>query len=139
MTVAADTFRWTQAYSVNILALDQQHRELFDTVNELDHALRSGQGNPALDPILQKLVEYATVHFAAEESLMEQHEFPGLFAHRTQHELFRQKIAVFLEDHRASKPGVPVSLMLFMQGWLKQHVMKTDKLYSAYLNARGVR
>jgi hemerythrin len=29
--------------------------------------------------------------------------------------------------------------MLFLHTWLKSHLMKTDKQYSAFLNARGVR
>jgi hemerythrin len=40
---------------------------------------------------------------------------------------------------KAGKPGVPVSLLLYMQTWMKEHLSKTDKLYSAFLNARGVR
>lgn len=138
MSVATCTFRWTESYRVNIAVLDQQHQQLFDAVNELDQALRKGEGKAALDPVLDKLVEYALVHFAAEESLMQEHEFPGLPTHRTQHEMFRQKIAAYLKEHTAGKPGVPVSLLLFMQGWLKQHVLKTDKQYSAFLTARGV-
>ena len=93
----------------------------------------------AVEPVLDKLVEYALVHFAAEESLMKKHEFPGLPTHRTQHEMFRQTIASYLEDHEPAEPGVPVSLLLFVQVWLKQHVLKTDKQYSAFLNTRGVR
>ena len=112
---------------------------MIETVNELDQALRKGEGKAALDPVLDKLVEYALVHFAAEESLMEQHNFPGLFTHRTQHEEFRKRLAEYLEAHKAGKPGVPVSLLFFMKGWLKEHLQKTDKLYSAFLNARGVR
>lgn len=139
MSVSTGTFRWTEAYGVNITALDQQHRQLFDTVNELDQALRSGDGDSAIEPVLDKLVNYALVHFAAEESLMQQHDFPGLPTHRSQHEAFRRRITTYLEDHKAAKPGVPVSLLFFMQDWLKQHVLKTDKQYSAYLNARGVR
>ena len=70
---------------------------------------------------------------------MEQHHAPGLSTRGEQHELFREKVAAFLEAHRAGKPGVPVSLMLFMQNWLKAHFLKTDENYSAFLNARGVR
>ena len=139
MPVAASTFRWTEAYQVNIALLDHQHQKLFDTVNELDQALRAGEGNSAVEQVLDKLVEYALVHFAAEESLMRKHDFPGLPTHRTQHELFRHQIAAYLLDHKAAKPGVPVSLLFFMQAWLKQHVLTTDKQYSAFLNARGVR
>ena len=139
MPVETESFRWTEAYSVNIATLDRQHQKLFETVNELNRALRNGAGNEALDSILDELMEYAAVHFAAEESLMEKYEFPGLSTHRTQHEMFRQQIAVFLAGHKAAKPGVAVSLMFFMQEWLKRHLLQTDKLYSAFLNARGVR
>lgn len=132
------TFRWTEALSVNIATFDEQHHELIDIMNQLDQALRKGEGKAVLDPVLDKLVEYALVHFAAEESLMEQHEFPGLFMHRAQHEEFRRRLAEYLEAHKAGKPGVPVSLLFFMQEWMKEHLSKTDKLYSAFLNARGV-
>ena len=139
MSVGTGTFHWTEAYSVNITVLDEQHKQLIETVNQLDQALRKGEGKAALDSVLDKLVEYALVHFAAEESLMQEHDFPGLFTHRTQHEEFRKKLAAYLEAHKAGKPGTSVSLLFFMQEWLKEHVIKTDKLYSAYLNARGVR
>ena len=92
-----------------------------------------------VEPGLDKLVEYALVHFAGEESLRKKREFSGLPTHRTQHEMFRQTIASYLEDHEPAEPGVPVSLLLFVQVWLKQHVLKTDKQYSAFLNTRGVR
>ena len=140
MPVVASTFRWTQEHSVNIAVLDQQHQALFETVNELDRALRVGEGNSAMDSVLKRLVNYAEIHFASEESLMEQHEFPGLFAHRAEHAKFRQKLGALLGDYRTgTKPGVPVSLVLFLRGWLKEHVQMTDKRYSAFLNARGVR
>ena len=135
----AGTFRWTQSDSVNIAVLDRQHQQLFETVNDLDQALSAGEGNLVIEPVLDRLVEYALVHFAAEESLMQEHDFPGLPTHRTQHELFRHKVAEYLEEHRAAKGGVPVSLLFFLKDWLKRHVQKTDKQYSAFLNARGVR
>ncbi len=138
MPASPPTFRWTEAYSVHIAELDAQHQRLFATIEELNQALREGKGSSAIDSVLGQLVNYAAEHFAAEESLMAQHEYPGLSTHRAQHDLFRKKIAAFLEEHAAAKPGVPVALMFFMQGWLKQHVLKTDQQYSAFLNARGV-
>jgi len=112
---------------VNIALLDQQHQQLIDTVNELDQALRTGEGKSVVDAVLDKLVEYAPVHFTAEERLMQQHDFPGLSTHQTKHEMFRQKIGTYLEDQKAGKPGVPVSLLLFMQEWMKQHLLTTDR------------
>ncbi|HLV89286.1 MAG TPA: bacteriohemerythrin [Candidatus Sulfotelmatobacter sp.] len=137
--VDSGSFRWTDNYKVNIATLDEQHRQLFEAVNALDLALRMGDGMVAIDQVLDKMVDYIGVHFNSEEALMEQHNFPGLSGHKAQHEMFRETIAGFLDSHRSGRQGVPVSLMLFMQTWLKTHVLKTDKLYSAFLNARGVR
>jgi hemerythrin-like metal-binding protein len=138
MPVASPAFRWTEKYSVHVAVLDQQHQDLFAAVDELNQALAAGEGNQALDAILQKLVDYTISHFVAEESLMEQHGFPGLATHRAQHQMFREKLAAFLEDRRAAKPGIAVALMFFTQNWLTQHVLHIDQQYSAYLNARGV-
>ncbi|HKV79993.1 MAG TPA: bacteriohemerythrin [Candidatus Sulfotelmatobacter sp.] len=131
-------FRWTDIYKVNVAILDQQHQALFDTVNELERALRVGEGNAVIDGILDRLMTYAGLHFAAEESLMERHNFPGLSTHQIQHEMFRKKMTTLLERQRSAKAGVAVELLLFLQSWLKKHVLRTDKQYSAFLNARGV-
>jgi hemerythrin len=138
MTVATTAFRWTERYSVNIAALDRQHQRLFATINELNEALATGEGAAVINPVLQQLVEYAQTHFAAEEMLMTEYEFPGLSTHCMGHRMFIESVTAFLEDYRAGKPGVPVSLLLFLQTWLKEHILGTDKAYSSFLNARGV-
>ena len=139
MALLERTFRWTERYSVNIAALDRQHQALFDTVNELKVALASGHGSVAIDEVLRKLFDYALQHFAVEETLMTEHDFPGLETHRAEHKRFARSIGNFLADYKAGKTGVPVELMVFLQSWLQDHLLKTDKAYSAYLNARGVR
>ena len=100
--------------------------------------MRVGEGNAITEKILDRLVTYAGAHFAAEESLMELHQFPGLATQRIQHDMFRGRTKGFLERHRAGKPGLSVELLFFLQTWLKSHLMKTDKQYSAFLNSRGV-
>jgi hemerythrin len=82
---------------------------------------------------------YAKYHLADEEALMAEHNFPSLSSHRAAHEQFGKQIEAFLAEHRQGKVGVPAHLLMFMQSWLKEHVMRIDKQYSAFLNARGVR
>ncbi len=139
MTVLKNAFRWSEKYAVNIAALDSQHQRLFAMVSELDDALAEGKGAAVLEPVLQRLVDYTLSHFAAEEGLMAKHQFPGLGNHTLEHAQFAKKIALFLDDVRAAKTGVPVALLFFLQGWLKHHILVTDKAYSGFLNARGVR
>jgi hemerythrin-like metal-binding protein len=139
MALLHPTFCWTERYSVNIAVLDRQHQALFDTINELKDALTGGHGATVLDEVLKELFDYASAHFATEEKLMTEHAFPGLERHRAEHQRFARTIEKFLEDYKAGKTGVPVEIMLFLQSWLQEHLLKTDKAYSAYLNARGVR
>jgi hemerythrin-like metal-binding protein len=97
MSVSTSTFRWTECYRVNIALLDQQHQQLIDTVNELDQALRTGEGKSVVDAVLDKLVEYALVYFTAEGRLMQQHDLPGLVP------LIRRSMKCLREDRDVSR------------------------------------
>jgi len=131
-------FRWSERYSVNIAKLDRQHQGLFDLLNELNAALAKGHGASAMKDTLDKLARYAQTHFASEEILMEQHNFPGLATHRVEHEAFVRNLAKYLDDFQKEKTGAPDALLLFLQSWLKEHILKTDKAYGAFLNERGI-
>jgi hemerythrin len=139
MTVATSAFNWSERYSVNIAELDRQHQGFLAIVHELNQALASGEGATVTYSILQRLAEYAHTHFAAEEALMTEHKFPALLTHCAEHDRFVQLVAKFLDNYHAGKAGVPVSLMLFLQTWLKEHILVSDKAYSSFFNARGVR
>jgi len=139
METTGSLFRWTERYSVHIAHLDRQHQAVFAAADEFNQAMAAGKGNEALLTILDKLLDYALTHFAAEESLMKEYAVPGFSAHCAEHEMFRQKAAAFLADYKSGKQCVPVTLMFFIQDWLKKHVLGIDKQYSEFLNARGVR
>jgi len=139
MTIVAPQFRWLDEHSVHIAEFDEDHKRLFDTINELDAAVRDKEPPATIDRILDKLVNYAISHVGAEEALMEKHGFPGLAEHKTHHALFRRKVAGFAVDHQADPSGVPAELFDFMKTWLKTHVLEMDRLYAPFLNARGVR
>ena len=137
MSAGESLFRWTEAYSVNIARLDKQHQKLFDTMSQLDEALRSGQKALRVDQIVNSLVGNAFSQFAIEESLMEKFGFPDLAEHKLKHAVFREKIAIFLIE-RNIRPDVAVDILFYTQDWWKQHLLHVDKKYSAYFNERGV-
>ena len=139
MTDQRPALHWTERYSVHIATLDRQHQGLFDTINELNAALADGKGATVMDDVLRRLLDYAAYHFASEEYLMEAHRFPGLAIHRLEHEAFGRNVKKYLDDYRQGKQHAPVSLLLFLQSWLNEHILKTDKAYSSFLNEHGVR
>jgi hemerythrin len=129
---------WDQSFCVHITELDHQHQRLFLAVAELNDAIRMGRADSMVSEVLEKVIEHAISHFAAEESFLQQYGYPGLAAHRHEHEKLAQQITEFNRSYIAGNPDIPSSLLVFLQKWLRDHILTTDKEYSAFLNARGV-
>jgi hemerythrin len=131
-------FEWSDSYSVKVKALDNQHRKLFDLINELHTAMKAGRGKVAAGEILRRLIDYTVYHFSAEEKLMEKHAFPELVAHRTEHKVLTDRVLAFKKDFDADTAPVTVELMNFLQQWLLNHIQRVDQRYADFMNAQGV-
>ncbi len=132
-----ETLRWDQAYSVNVIELDLQHERFFRTVAELERALAMGSADAIINEILEKVVAHTIDHFATEEALMQEHGFPGLAAHCFEHMVLSQKLTQFNLSSKAGRPDIPAALLDFLQTWLREHILKSDKQYGEFLKARG--
>jgi hemerythrin len=127
-------FQWTEAYSVHVELFDCQHRVLFVVSEELHQALHVGRGKVVVGRILQRLIDYATTHFADEEVAMALKEYPDLRSHRAQHHALLAQLLHYQKDYQAGKLGVAEKMMPFLQRWLTDHIMQTDKKYGSSLN-----
>jgi len=131
-------FQWKESYSVKVMALDNQHKKLFDLINELHTAMSSGRGKDVAGQVLRRLTDYTVSHFRAEEALMEKYNFPGLASHRAEHKALTDKVLAFKKDFEAGTGVVTPQLMTFLQRWIKDHIQGVDQRYSDFLNANGV-
>jgi len=139
MPIATSAFHWRESYSVNIEELDQHRQKLFMVISDFNDGLSSGKGHVATYVVLQQLSEFAQSYFAKEEALMAKHCFLGLITHRVEHHEFTEKLARFKREFRNGKSDVPVQLLLYLQSWLRDHILASDKACGGYLNARGVK
>ncbi len=132
-----DFIEWSDALSVGVDEIDEQHKGLANMVNELNVAIEGGWGREARDQIIVRLVEYTRVHFATEESLMSISNYPDLKKHKQQHEhlidIVKTYIAKYQEDPSASN----YDLLFFLKKWLVEHIMKDDKAMGEYLVKAG--
>jgi len=132
-------FRWDAAYSVNISILDTQHKNLVNMVNGLHQAMGEGTGKDQLGEILLNLVTYTQGHFTTEERLMQLHGYPDFPAHKAEHENLTNTVMEFKRRFLANEVGLTVEVMEFLRDWLIKHIQGSDKKYSPFLNAHGVR
>jgi methyl-accepting chemotaxis protein/hemerythrin len=130
---------WSQSLSVGIGSIDEQHKVLVGLINELHSAMRERRGNAVLNDVLGRLKDYTVKHFKYEEKLFAQHRYPDAESHAQVHSKLVEKVLDFAEDIRTGRATVSMDLLRFLKSWLTDHIMGTDKKYSPFLTARGVR
>ncbi len=134
MTVAV----WTPALALGHEEIDSQHQELFRRAAKLVDAMASGE-RAKVDRLFDFLGTYVVDHFAAEERLMVEHEFPGYNVHRAAHERFVRDLQSLRKLHEESgaSAAVTVKARTWLSEWLKSHIGSTDQLLGRYLASRN--
>ncbi|MBK7975276.1 MAG: hemerythrin family protein [Deltaproteobacteria bacterium] len=131
---------WTPKLSVGIGQFDGEHQKLVGMVNDLFDAVQAGRGKDRLGPILDGLIAYTKTHFAAEERLMQQHQYPTFAAHKAEHDaLTKQVLDVQQKFNGGATAALSMEVMSFLKNWLVKHILGTDKSYGPYLNQKGVK
>jgi hemerythrin-like metal-binding protein len=130
---------WSDTLSVGVLMFDTEHKKLVSIINKLDDAMRQGQGNALIGQVLKELINYTKTHFTHEERVMQQHKYPGLDVQVKEHKGFVDKIVSMEQDLASGKALMSLSVSNFVSAWIKNHIMKTDKNYTKFLNEKGVK
>jgi hemerythrin len=129
---------WTPRYSVRVRELDEQHKQIFTLINDFHDSLKKGEGKKTTSPILQRMIDYAAVHFSTEEKYMVRYDYPDFSRHKKDHEYFVMKVMEFQRDFEGGRLSVPLEVMDFLMGWLLEHIQHTDAKYGPFFNERGL-
>lgn len=128
---------WQDGWDIGIAAMDAQHRQLGNIINDLHAALTAGESQTVLTTVLVRLQEYARTHFAAEEELLRRHGYPALAAQEQEHAAFNAYLAARQDDWRHNRPVMGVALLQYLRDWLLQHIERKDRAYVIFLRRHG--
>lgn len=131
-------FKWLPDYSVNIRAIDAQHKELVNILNRLFMAVTRREGDKMVAEILDGLVSYTETHFALEESLMRQANYKDLEPHIEEHRKLIAKLDTLSKKYMLEEQPIYFEMLSFLKAWLREHIQGVDKKYSATLLQAGV-
>jgi hemerythrin len=125
---------WSQSLALGVDSIDDQHKEIFLHVADLNEALDAGRSAGIALMLADFLERYVAEHFADEERLMKEHQYPALQAHLAEHEKFRVAFAELRARH-AVAPNVEMmqTLSKLTTDWLVHHIAGTDKAFAMYL------
>ena len=125
--------QWSDSMSVGNMHIDEQHKILIDTINQLASA-ESQNDRPLVSMIIDELVSYAAFHFQFEEQLMKDCGYPELEKHRRVHQGFVKWItdtrAEFIFHRRALFGEL---ILNFLRDWLRDHILGADQLYRPFI------
>ena len=107
--------------------------QLVDMINNLNDAMRQGQGRPLLGKIINSLISYVKTHFSTEERYFQRFGYPETNSHIQQHQKFVQQVAELRDSFVKGTAGLSVKTMAFLKNWLLQHIKGTDQKYSQFL------
>lgn len=121
---------WTDALATGHSAIDDQHRELLRCLNELETATAEQRTLLAVYSIT-RLKHYVSDHFATEEAIMVECDFPKLQEHIREHENFRSKMLEL--QSKSIVLDVSTDMVEFLRNWMVGHIRSSDREYIPYL------
>jgi hemerythrin len=119
---------------LEIPEIDSQHDTLIRLINLLHEAMLQGAGKPALDELLSQLLEHTQTHFAFEEELMSQHNYPGYAAHTSEHNRLLQHLVDLAELYKSGELLLSFAIAIELKGWAVVHIEKSDKPLGTFLH-----
>jgi hemerythrin len=128
-----ELLEWNDSYSVGHVLMDAHHRVFFEMIKEFQK-LKDKNDRDAIRQRIEFMIEYAAMHFGAEESLMLEANFPDLKTHLAIHEVFTQQALSIKESFEKSPASISGDEVLkLMLDWLINHIMGNDKQYLPYV------
>ena len=121
--------KWDDAYSTGILILDEQHKKLFQYLNDLEGAIHEKDvGNELMLNVLNFFQYYINIHFGTEESCMHKHHCPVAQANQNAHRRFIEFFDGYKErlSAKAMNRQLLKELLKFSEDWIVEHICKID-------------
>ena len=131
---------WTPKLAVGVAEIDAQHKELFARANALLAAMSTGKPADEVKRLLAFVEDYCARHFASEERVMREKRYPGLAAHKAQHEDFTRRFQELVAQLqlKGASPTVTLATQSFVCGWLVEHIGKVDMELGKFLAGQTV-
>jgi hemerythrin len=125
---------WTAEFATGIDIIDEQHKRIFEYLEEIDHAIKT-QNVDEVEHVIKSLIDYAISHNAFEESLMEKAGYPMLDAHHQVHEAFKARANAYAEHLTQGDDPFRVArdVRTDIGLWLTNHIKRDDKHYVSFV------
>jgi len=127
--------RWQSSLETGDREVDNQHRALYELVNDLNASAVLSRGHKGEGEALGRIVSYALHHFSSEEALMRRYDYPGLGEHSAAHAEFAEAAEGLVAAHFVGTGRSMRELAEFMEEWLETHITRFDQPMVEFVRA----
>jgi hemerythrin len=131
-------YEWSSDLETGNETIDRQHKQLFVSLNSLLEAHRQGKGAQELSKIIEFLTVYVAQHFADEEKLQDEYDYPDKFNHKSYHSDFKitvKDLVSKLEAEGYSDDLMAVTIQA-VADWLVHHIKSDDFRLAAHVKIK---
>ena len=129
---------WKDEYSVNVKEIDDQHKQLFNVINNLIQIITDIPKEETVKEIITEIVKYKAIHFATEEKYFHQFNFEGTAEHEAAHRMFNQRVEEIQSLHKDDYISMAFDLVDFLEDWLLKHLINMDQKYKQCFKDNGL-
>jgi len=115
--------KWDAELNVGIGLIDNQHKIIFDLVNDLGRASEAMADKKVIDTLFDVIENYVFRHFEAEEELFRQHK--EALEHSLEHYALIKEFRKFRLSFR-NKNNVENTTGEFLDAWFVEHIKQRD-------------
>jgi hemerythrin len=128
-------WQWDSRLETGIEEIDEQHKELFNRIDELELAIYKGKATAELVKLMEYLDSYIIEHFELEEKLMLDNTYPDFAAHARQHAEFRGVCMIMLNNfkNRGADSYLAIDIDKQLRKWWENHILRMDMAYLPYV------
>lgn len=129
--------RFSEDYRLGHQKLDTEHQLLFGIMGDLEGEIPAARGRAVLADLLERLFMYAFMHFATEDRLMMESDYPDAQAHRAEHQSVLSNLKQQEAEYQAGVRTAPEDTLRLMADWARSHILHMDRRLVDYLAKRG--
>lgn len=118
--------KWRDEFSVGVAAVDHEHRELVDMINELHALTKTGGGRERVIESLGEIYAQIAAHFALEERMMRDTGYSSLPEHKTDHESLLDQLRDIMDRVEDDGSYDEARLSADLERWFTEHFRTHD-------------
>ncbi|MGN1147393.1 MAG: bacteriohemerythrin [Lachnospiraceae bacterium] len=132
-------YRFTDDCIIGIQEIDEEHKRLFQVLNETMELLKAGGASRiTAKNLLIELKEYAQTHFAHEEAYMKKIGDMELERQKKEHAQFTEKVNSYEISDLTEETGRQIAeeLLPYMAKWLYHHILGSDIMIGKFTETK---